>query len=67
MDSGKLAANFLFLDIEKASDMLDHLFVGESHIIASRAIWGRRGHSVRGVAATIDGGRRTRRNKDGGG
>jgi len=29
-DSGELTANFFFLDVEEASNMLDHLLVGES-------------------------------------
>ena len=28
---GELTANFFFFNVEKASDMFDHLFMGESH------------------------------------
>jgi len=29
VNSGELAADFFFLDIEETSDVLDHLFMGE--------------------------------------
>ena len=66
-DSMELAVDFFFLDVEKASDMLDHLFVRESHLIAGGAVWRRRGNDVGGVAHTVCGGGRARGNENGGG
>ena len=51
--SGELVANF-FLNIEETSDMLDHLFMGESHLGASWAVRRRGGNDVRGVASAVD-------------
>ena len=65
-NSRELAADFFFLDVEKASNVLDHLFVGESHLIAGGAVWRRRGNDVGGVACTVHGRGRARGNEDGG-
>ena len=54
-DCRELAVDFLFLNIEEASDVLNHLFVGKSHFVAGRTIWRRRSDKVGGVASTIDG------------
>ena len=64
-DYGELAMDFFFLDIEKTSDMLDHLLMGESHFVTSRAVRRRGSDNVGGVASTI--GRRggARWDKDG--
>ena len=47
--------------------MLDHLFMGKGQVAAGRTVWRGRGNEVRGVASTVDGGRRTGRDKNGGG
>ena len=65
-DSGELAADFLFLNVEEMSDMLNHLLVGENHLFTGRAIRRRRGHNVGGIVTAIDGGQGAGRNKDGG-
>jgi len=66
-DCGELAADFFFFNVEKASNVLNHLFVGKSHLIAGRTIWRRGGNDVRGVTDAIGGGRRARRDEDRGG
>jgi len=65
-DSGELVVDFLFLDVEKMSDVLNHLFVGESHLLTGRAIRRRGGDDVRSIADTVGRGRRTGRDEDGG-
>ena len=55
MNGRELAADFLFLNVEESSDVLDHLFVGEGHFVAGRAVWRRRGDDVGGVASAIGG------------
>jgi len=67
VDSRELAVDFFFLDVEKVSDVLDHLFMGKSHFAVSRAVRRGRGNKVRGVASVVDGGRRTGGNENGGG
>ena len=67
MDGRELAVDFFFLDIEKTSDVLDHLFVGESHLITGRAVWGRRGNDVGGIASTVGRRGQARWNENGGG
>ena len=52
---GELMANFFFLNVEEASDMLNHLLMGVSHLRVSRAVRGRRGDDVGSAASTIDG------------
>ena len=37
-DCGELAMDFLFLDIEETSDVFDHLFMGESHLVTGGAV-----------------------------
>ena len=59
-------ADFLFLDVEDASDMLDHLFVGDGHFQVGWAFGRWRGNNVGCVASAVDWGRGARRNKDGG-
>jgi len=51
----ELAADFFFLNVEETSDVLNHLLMGESQLIASGTIWRRRGNKVRGVASAIHG------------
>ena len=53
VDSGELVADFFFLYIEEASDVLNHLLMGESQFIAGGTVWRRRGNDVGGVASTI--------------
>ena len=50
VDSGELVADFLFFNIEEASDVLNHLFMGKSQFITGRTVWRGRGDEVRGVA-----------------
>ena len=38
MDSGELAADFLFLNVEETSDVLNHLLVGKSQLIAGGTV-----------------------------
>jgi len=66
MDCGELMADFFFLDIEEASDVLDHLLMRESHFIVGRTVRRRRGDKVRGVASAVDQGQRAGWDKDGG-
>ena len=63
----KLAVDFFFLDIEKVSDMFNHLLVGESHLVASRTIQRGRGDNIGGVASAVNGRGQAGRNEDGGG
>jgi len=53
VDGRELAADFFFLDVEEASDVLNHLLVGESQFIASGAVRRRGGNDVRGAASTV--------------
>jgi len=53
MDSRELAADFFFLNVKEASDVLNHLFVGECQFVASGTIWRRRGNNVGGVASAV--------------
>ena len=62
---GKLVANFLFLNIEDVSDVLDHLLMGKSHLRIGWAFRGRRGNDVGGVASTVNGRQGAGWNKDG--
>jgi len=66
VDCGELVADFLFLGIEKTSNMLDHLFVGKSQLIASRAVWRRGGDNVGGAVNAVGRERRAGRDEDGG-
>jgi len=66
VDSRELVADFFFFDIEETSDMLDHLFMGESHLVAGGAVWRRRSNNVGGVAHAVHGGGRARGNENGG-
>ena len=52
-DCGELVTDFFFLDIEETSNVLDHLLMGESHFVASGAVWRRGSDNVGGVASTI--------------
>jgi len=52
-DRGKLMANFFFLDIEETSNVLNHLFVGECQLVASRTVWRQGGDDVSGAANTV--------------
>ena len=65
-DCGKLTADFFFLNVEEASDVLDHLFMGECQFVAGGTIRRRRGYDVGGVASAVNGGRRAGWNEDGG-
>jgi len=53
-DCGEVTADFFFLDIEEASNVLNHLFVRESQLVAGRAVQRGRGNEVGGVASTVD-------------
>ena len=67
MNSRELASDFLFLDVEEASDVLNHLFMGECHLIASRAVWRRRSHDIGGVASAVGRRGQARWDENGGG
>ena len=66
-DSGELAADFFFLDVEKTSDVLNHLFVGVSHLGVGGTVRRRGGDNVGSVASTVDGRGQVRRNENRGG
>jgi len=66
-DSRELAADFFFLDVEEASNVLDHLFVGKGQVAAGRTVWRGRGNEVRGAASVVNRRRRAGGNKNGGG
>jgi len=55
---GKLAANFFFLNIEEAGNVLNHLLVRECQFAACGAVWRRGGHHVWGVTSAVHGRRR---------
>ena len=61
-----MAANFFFLNIEKASNVFDHLLVGKSHLRTSWAIRRGRHDDVGGVASAVNGRRQARWDKNGG-
>ena len=61
-----MAADFLFFNVEEASNVFDHLFVGESHLVAGGTIWRRGGNNVRGVTDAVGRGQRVGRNENGG-
>jgi len=65
-NGGELAADFLFLNIEETSDVLDHLLVGESQVTVGGAVRRGRSDKIRGVASAVNRGRRTGWNEDGG-
>ena len=64
-DSGKLVADFFFLNIEELSDVLNHLLMGESQLITGRTVQGRRGDDVGGVASAVGRRRQAGRDEDG--
>jgi len=33
--------------------MLNHLFVGKGHFVASGTVWGRRGNNIGGIAGAV--------------
>jgi len=57
--------NFFFLDIEEASDVFNHLLVGESQFVAGWTVQRRGSDKIGGVASTVNGRGRTRWDKDG--
>ena len=65
-DCGELVADFFFLNVKETSDVLNHLFMGKGQFITSRAAWQGRSDGVRGAASTVNRGRRTGWNEDGG-
>ena len=67
VNSGELAADFFFLNVEEASNVLDHLFVGKGQVAAGRTVWRGRGNEVRGAASVVNRRRRAGGNKNGGG
>jgi len=67
VDSGELAADFFFLDVEESSNVYDHLLMGESQLAIGRAVRRGRGDDVGGVAGAIGRRRRARGNENGGG
>ena len=67
VNSGELAVDFFFLDVEEVSDVLNHLLVRKSHLAVCRAVRRGRSNEVRGVASTINGRRGVGRNENGGG
>jgi len=66
-DCGELAADFLFLNVEKTSDVLNHLFMRESQFVVSWTIRRRGSDQIGSVASTVNGRGRARQNEDGGG
>ena len=64
-DSRELVANFFFLDVEEASNVLDHLLMEKSQLITGRAVRRRESDDVGGAANTIGRGRRAERNENG--
>ena len=60
----KLAANFFFLNVEETSNMLNHLFVGKSHLWVGQAFRRRRCDNVGSVAGTVNGRGQTRWNEN---
>ena len=54
-NSGELAVDFFFLNVEETSDVLDHLFMGVSHLFTCRTVRRRRGDDIRDIASAIDG------------
>jgi len=65
-DSGELMSHFFFLNVEETSNVLNHLFMGEGHLVAGGAVWRRRGDDVGGVASTVGRRGRTRWDENGG-
>jgi len=63
----ELVADFLFLNVEEASNMLDHLLMGESQFVTGRTVRRGRSDKIGGVASTVDGRGRMRWDKNGGG
>ena len=61
-----MAADFFFLNIEEMSDVYNHLLMGESQLIISRAVRRRGGDDVGGAVNTVGRGRRVGRDEDGG-
>ena len=64
---GKLVVNFLFFNVKKTSDVLDHLLVGESHLVAGGTVWRGRGNNIGGVASAVGRRGQVRWNENGGG
>ena len=64
-DSRELVANFFFLDVEEASNVLDHLLMGKSQLITGRAVRRRGSDDVGSVASTVGRRRGTGRNENG--
>ena len=62
----ELAANFFFLNVEEASDVFNHLFVGKGHLRVGWAVRRRRGNDVGCVTSVVNGGGRARWDEDGG-
>ena len=51
----ELAADFFFLDVKEACNVLNHLFVGKSHFRAGWTVGRGRCDDVGGVASTVSG------------
>ena len=66
VDCGELSVDFFFLNVEEMSDMLNHLLMGESHLVAGRAVRRRGGDNIRGVTNTVGRGHGAGRDEDGG-
>ena len=66
VDCRELVADFFFLNVEKASNVFNHLLMGKSHLVTGRTVRRRRGNNVRGVATAIDRGQGVGRNENGG-
>jgi len=53
VDYRELVVDFFFLNVEEASDVLDHLFVGECQFVTGRTVWRGRGYDIGGIASTV--------------
>jgi len=66
VDSRELAADFFFLNVEEAGNMLNHLLVGECQFVTGRTVRRRGSDDVGGIACAVHGRGGTRRDEDGG-
>ena len=52
-DGRELVANFFLFNVEEMGNVFNHLFVGQGHLITSRAVRRRRSNDVGGIASTV--------------
>jgi len=53
-DGGELVADFFLFNIEEVGNVVNHLFMGQGHLIAGRTVRRGQSNNVRGAASAVD-------------